>query len=236
MTNFASENRIAEIAAMIGDISRSAILCALMDGRAFTAGELASHAGISPQTASGHLSKLTDAGLISLLPQGRHRYYRISSPDVADVLESLSVLAASGPKRFRPPGPKDKALRQARSCYDHLAGHLAVTLAQNLEARGLVSLTGSAPSVSEEGRRFFCDFGVDLDRAAGHRRELCRACLDWSERRFHIGGRLGAGLLDRFVELNWLKRSADVRALTVTRAGEAGFAREFGYEFLGAAA
>lgn len=232
MTNFASENRLAEIAAMIGDVSRASILSALMDGRAFTAGELAASANISPQTASGHLAKLTDAGLISLWPQGRHRYYRIASGEVADVLESLSVLAAAGPKRFRAPGPKDANMRFARSCYDHLAGHLSVIVALHLEERGFIALQSGEARVSDEGRRFFCDFGIDMD-AEDHRRSVfCKACLDWSERRFHIGGRLGARLLDRFIDLNWLKRNADSRALTVTRAGEAGLARDFGYNAL----
>jgi DNA-binding transcriptional ArsR family regulator len=228
MNNFASENRIAEIAAMIGDVSRSAILCTLMDGRAFTAGELASYASVSAQTASGHLAKLMEAGLISVAQQGRHRYYRIASADVADVIESLAVLAAAGPKSFRLPGPKDKAMRLARSCYDHLAGQLAVSVAVTLEKRGFLSLQDGSATVSAEGRKYFCDFGLALDRDAPKRRVFCRACLDWSERRFHIGGQLGAELMDRLIELNWLKRGPQSRTLIVTRSGEAGFAREFG--------
>jgi DNA-binding transcriptional ArsR family regulator len=228
MFNFASENRIAEIAAMIGDVSRSAILCVLMDGRAFTAGELASFANISPPTASAHLGKLTAAGLITCLQQGRHRYYRIASSDVADVLEALSVMAAAGPKSFRAPGPKDQAMRRARSCYDHLAGHLAVTVADALERQGHIHLADGAASVSDSGRRFFCDFGLDLEALPSGRRELCRACLDWSQRRYHIGGRLGAALLEVFLDRQWLRRTQGSRGLTVTRAGEAGFAREFG--------
>lgn len=229
MSNFVSGTRIAEIGAVIGDVTRATILMTLMDGRAFSAGELAADAGVTPQTASAHLAKLSEAGLISVHQQGRHRYFRLASADVAELIETLSVLVASEPKRFRPTGPKDAAMRLARTCYDHLAGHLAVCVAESMEARGFLSLSEDGASLSAEGRRYVCEFGVDLDRAVARRRVFCKACLDWSERRFHIGGVLGAALLDRFIAIGWLRRATSGRSLTITRAGEAGFAREFGY-------
>ncbi|MET3612265.1 DNA-binding transcriptional ArsR family regulator [Rhizobium aquaticum] len=229
MSNFVSGTRIAEIGAVIGDVSRATILLTLMDGRAFSAGELAAEAGVTPQTASAHLAKLSEAGLIAVHQQGRHRYFKLASGDVAELIEVLSALIAAGPKRSRPTGPKDAAMRLARTCYDHLAGHLAVRVAESMEARGFIALSQDGASLSADGRRYVCDFGVDLEMHSMGRRALCRACLDWSERRFHIGGALGAGLLDRFIELGWLRRASSGRALTITRAGEAGFAREFGY-------
>ncbi len=229
MTNFVSANRIAEIGAVIGDVTRATILMTLMDGRAFSAGELAAESGVTPQTASGHLAKLTEAGLVTVHQQGRHRYFRLSSGDVAELIEGVSALIAAGPLRYRPTGPKDRAMRLARTCYDHLAGHLAVRVAENMEARGFISLSDGTAVLSKEGRRYVCDFGVDLENPAYCRRDLCRACLDWSERRFHLGGRLGSGLLDRFVALGWLRRMPGSRALLITRAGETGFAREFAF-------
>lgn len=229
MTNFVSPNRIAEIGAVIGDVTRATILMTLMDGRAFSAGELAAESGVTPQTASGHLAKLSEAGLVTAHQQGRHRYYRLASGDVAELIEGVSALIAAGPRRYRPTGPKDDAMRMARTCYDHLAGHLAVRVAESMAARGFISLSDGAAVLSNEGRRYVCDFGVDLESPTLRRRDLCRACLDWSERRFHLGGRLGAGLLDRFVALGWLRRMPGNRALVITRAGEAGFAREFSF-------
>lgn len=227
MSNFVSANRIAEIGAGIGDITRASILMTLMDGRAFSAGELAAESGVTPQTASGHLAKLSEAGLVSVHQQGRHRYYRLASGEVAELIEGVSALIAAGPKRYRPTGPKDRAMRLARTCYDHLAGHLAVRIAERMEARGFISISDGAAILHEEGRHFVCDFGVDLEGPSLGRRDLCRACLDWSERRFHLGGRLGAGLLDRFIALGWLRRAAGSRALLITGAGEVGFSSEF---------
>ena len=195
------------IAALVGDPARANMLTALMTGRALTASELAHQAGITPQTASSHLSKLEAGGLIEQEKQGRHRYYRLSDPDVAGVLEGLAGLAArAGHMRVRT-GPKDPALRRARICYDHLAGARGVAMFDSFRRRGFVegeeelALTG-------DGRNFLVALGLDVDQLAAHRRALCRACLDWSERRAHLGGALGAALLELMAERQWLRREA----------------------------
>ncbi len=228
MSNVASGNTIAEVAGLIGDPARANMLSALMGGQALTAGELARHAGVTAQTTSGHLGKLTEARLVTVEKQGRHRYYRLASPDVAQAIHALMALAASGPTRYHPIGPKDAALRLARTCYDHMAGRLAVALADALTGNGYVILADGAGLVTDEGRRFFCDFGIDLDEATRSKRPLCRTCLDWSERRPHLAGRIGATLLDRSLALGWIGRTAESRALRITRAGEVGFGGTFG--------
>jgi DNA-binding transcriptional ArsR family regulator len=227
MSNVASGNTIAEVASLIGDAARANMLSALMGGQALTAGELARHAGVSAQTTSGHLGKLAEAQLIAVEKQGRHRYYRLASPDVAHAIHALMAVAASGPKRYRPIGPRDEAMRLARTCYDHIAGRLAIALTDALVGKGYVLLADGAGLVTEEGQRFFCDFGIDLDEAVRSKRLLCRTCLDWSERRPHLAGRLGSALLDRALALGWVGRTAESRALRITRAGEAGFSGAF---------
>ncbi|MCB8838007.1 helix-turn-helix transcriptional regulator [Aurantimonas sp. VKM B-3413] len=226
MKSFASGLTLATTASLIGDVARANILCALSGGQALTAGELAESAGVSAQTASGHLSKLVDAGMISVVKQGRHRYFRLASPRVAELLETLMGAADLGPARHRPIGPKDEALRQARSCYDHMAGRFAVTLANLFEARGMVMLSDEGGYITEAGSAFFERLGLGLGngnagRGRESRRPLCRCCLDWSERRFHIGGRLGAALLSHAEREKWVVRVSGSRALRVTRAGEA---------------
>jgi len=227
MSNIASGNTIAEVAHLIGDVARANMLAALMGGQALTAGELANIAGVTPQTTSGHLAKMTDARLLAVEKQGRHRYFRIATPEVAHAVHALTAVAASGPKRHRPVGPKDEALRLARTCYDHLAGRLAVALADALVSNGAVVLEDGTGLVTDEGRRLFCDFGLDLKQPAASGRPLCRTCLDWSERRSHLAGRLGAGLLARAFDLGWVKRMPDSRALHLTPEGNAGFIRHF---------
>lgn len=226
-----SGNSIAEIAALMGDPARANILSALMDGRALTAGELSGFAGVSPQTTSGHLSKLVAAGLLSPEKQGRHRYFRLASPAIAGAMEALMVLAASGPVRHRPVGPKDEALRTARTCYDHIAGRLGTGIADALLARGHLLLDEGSGLVTATGHDFLCDFGIDMSVADGgsaSRRPLCRTCLDWSERRPHLAGRLGAAILERSLQLGWVARVPQARALRITRAGERGFDERFG--------
>lgn len=227
MTNFASGNAIAGVAALIGDAARANILSALMGGRALTAGELARHAGVTPQTTSGHLARLADAELIALEKQGRHRYYRLASPEVANAIHALTVVAAAGPRRHHPIGPRDEALRTARTCYDHLAGRLGVALADRLCERGHVTIADGAGLVTEEGARFLADFGIGLAAEGRSRRPLCRTCLDWSERRHHLAGQLGAALLDRLFTLKWVARIPESRALAVTNAGQRGLADVF---------
>ncbi len=227
MSTIASGNTIAEVASLIGDVARANILSALMDGRALTAGELSRQAGVGASTTSGHLSKLTQAELIALEKQGRHRYYRLASPEIAHAIEALMAVAATGPKRHRPVGPRDEALRTARTCYDHIAGRLGVALARSLCEHGHIVLTDGAGLVTDKGRQFFFDFGIDLDTVTRRNRPLCRTCLDWSERRPHLAGQLGANLLNRSIGLGWVARVPNSRALKITVAGRRGFSARF---------
>ncbi|WP_448189928.1 metalloregulator ArsR/SmtB family transcription factor [Azospirillum sp. sgz301742] len=231
MSSMVSGNTLAEVAAAIGDVARANILSALMDGRALTAGELAWHAGVSPQTTSGHLARLRQAGLIAEERQGRHRYHRLAGPEVAHAIEALMAVAAAGPQRHRPTGPRDEALRTARTCYDHLAGRLGVGLADALRERGHVVLADGAGRLTEAGGSFLAGtLGIDLTSGRGGR-PFCRTCLDWSERRPHLAGRLGAALCARCLELGWIERVRDSRAISVTEAGRRGFADAFGLSF-----
>jgi DNA-binding transcriptional ArsR family regulator len=217
--------RIASVAALIGDPGRANMLTALMDGRALTASELAGAAGVTLQTASGHLGRLVESGLLAVRKQGRHRYFRLSGPDVAEALEALMGLAQrTGAVRVRT-GPRDAALREARIYYDHLAGERGVSLLESLRRKGLVEgeqevvLTGP-------GQAFFTRLGVDLARLRKERRPICRLCLDWSERRAHLGGALGAALLDLMTERSWLRRE-EGRVLRFSPAGTREFRKAF---------
>jgi len=227
MSKIASGNAIAEIASLIGDPARANIILALMGGHALTAGELARSAGVTPQTTSGHLAKLTEARLVAVQKQGRHRYYRLASQEVAQTMQSLMVVAVAGPVRHHPIGPRDEALRIARTCYDHIAGRLAIALVDALSARDFIALNEDAALITEEGERFLVDFGLDLTAGKNAKRPLCRTCLDWSERRPHLAGRLGAALLFRLVELQWVRRMPDSRALNVTPEGRKGLVGVF---------
>lgn len=218
---------IAPIAALIGDPARANMLMALMDGRALTASELAQQAGVTLQTASGHLSKLEGAGLLVVEKQGRHRYFRLSGVEVAHAIETLEGVAAlTGAVRVRP-GPKDPALRKARVCYDHLAGERGVAALVRLRAKGLIVGDPDGMTITSRGRRFFTEFGIELDLLERGRRPLCLACLDWSERRHHLGGALGAALLTRFCALGWARREPD-RVVAFTPRGEKAFDAAFG--------
>ena len=222
---------IAMIAALVGDPARSNMLTALMTGRALTASELAHQAGVTPQTASSHLSKLEAGGLVEQEKQGRHRYFRLSDPDVAAVLEGLEGLAArAGHMRMRT-GPKDPALRHARVCYDHLAGDLGVHMLDSMKQQRLLRQRKQDIELTAEGERFLTDtLQISADALAHPRRPLCRACLDWSERRHHLAGTLGAALLTRFTELKWAMRdpAPGSRVVNFTRNGEKRFSALFG--------
>jgi len=222
---------ISMVASLVGDPARANMLTALMSGRALTASELAQEAGITPQTASSHLAKLEAGGLIEPEKQGRHRYYRLTGSDVAQVLEGLAGLAArAGHMRVRT-GPKDPALRRARICYDHLAGDLGVQMLDSLRKQRLVRQTKDAIELTGEGRRFFAEsLQIDADSLAHPRRPMCKACLDWSERRHHLAGTLGAAIMTRFTELNWAARdpTPGSRVVNFTRNGEKRFAALFG--------
>jgi DNA-binding transcriptional ArsR family regulator len=222
---------ISLVASLVGDPARANMLTALMSGRALTASELAQEAGITPQTASSHLSKLESGGLIEPEKQGRHRYYRLTGPEVGHVLEGLADLAArAGHMRVRT-GPKDPALRRARICYDHLAGDLGVQMLDSLRKQRMVRQSKDAIELTGEGKRFMAEsLQIDADTLAHPRRPLCKACLDWSERRHHLAGTLGAAIMTRFGELNWAARDATPgsRVVIFTRNGEKRFAALFG--------
>ena len=222
-----SAPQIAEVAALVGDPARANILCALLGGRALTATELAFAAGVSPQTTSGHLGKLSQARLVVLMKQGRHRYYRLAGPHIGQMLESIMSVALAGPPRFQPKSKLDDQMRHARTCYDHIAGVLGVGLAERMTERGLIILGDEGGEVTPAGSEFLSTLGIDLAGARERRRMFCRPCLDWTERRPHIGGAVGAALADRCFELKWIERRRDSRALTITAAGRRGLLEKF---------
>jgi DNA-binding transcriptional ArsR family regulator len=214
---------IARIGTLIGDPARANMLTALTGGRALTATELAQAAGVTLQTASSHLSKLEDGGIISQRKQGRHRYYALADTATASLLEGIMVFAASrGHLRHRP-GPKDPALRKARVCYDHLAGDYGVRMLDSFVQSGAIDAEGENLRLTDQGRDRLSEIGIDLDTLASSRRPLCKSCLDWSERRSHLAGTLGKALLSHFLEKGWARRSEDSRAILFTPSGERKF-------------
>jgi DNA-binding transcriptional ArsR family regulator len=211
---------ISIVAALIGDPARANMLMALMAGLALTVTELAHEAGVSLPTASEHLAKLERAGLVTTERQGRHRYFRLSGPDVVVALEGLMPVAArAGHLRTRT-GPRDPALRYARACYDHLAGDLAVKMFDTFLAREVLVRKGDAVSVTDKGRRFFAQRMIDIAALEKARRPLCRCCLDWSERRSHLGGALGAALFERMLAERWAIRNRGTRVVQFHGDGE----------------
>jgi len=218
---------IAEVASLVGDPGRANMLSALLDGRALTATELAYRAGVAPATASGHLAKLAAGRLVSVVAQGRHRYFRLASPDVARMLDGIMVVAAEFAPERRATPRVDPALREARTCYDHLAGRLGVALADALVEEGSIVLSDEAGEVTEAGRDSLARFGLPGERIGRTRRLFCRPCLDWSARRPHLAGVLSAARCARCEELGWISRSRDSRAVAVTAEGRRGFAERF---------
>lgn len=223
---------IVSIAALVGDQARCAMLTALMSGEALTATELSTEANVTRQTASSHLGKLAEAGLIVAEKQGRHRYFRLAAPDVASLLENLMGIAErTGATRVRP-GPRDPALRKARVCYDHLAGDLGVAMFDSLVKHKLISvesdkLQQSKLKITEEGISFFQQREFEVATSVKSRRPVCRACLDWSVRRHHLAGGLGAQILDHVLQRKWAKRIEGTRVIQFTRRGEAALRQEF---------
>lgn len=223
-----SDPNIAGTAALIGDPARANMLSALMDGRALTATELAAIGGVSAPTASAHLHKLAAGGLVAIEKQGRHRYYRLSNHDVAATLEALAVIAERAAPTLRRPGPKDAEMRRLRRCYDHLAGDIAIRLVGRWRGDGWLIEDDDSFALTDQGRDGFERLGVDVAGALAKRRGFARHCLDWSERRAHLGGALGAAVMARFIALDWVRPDAGARSMAITAAGRRGLADEFG--------
>jgi DNA-binding transcriptional ArsR family regulator len=219
---------IALVAALLGDPARANMLTALMDGQSLTAGELARHAGVTPQTASSHLARLVEGGLLQSRKQGRHSYYALADADVGAVLEGLMGLASrAGHQRVRT-GPKEPALRASRVCYDHMAGDMGVAMLDAMIADGRLAEDGEDLTLTRRGTAFAEDFGIDPAALRPGRRPVCKACLDWSVRRRHLAGTLGAALLTRIFELGWARREPDSRVVTFTAFGQTAFGEAFG--------
>jgi DNA-binding transcriptional ArsR family regulator len=227
------ERAASRIASAIGEPARSRILFCLMDGRARTSTELSAVADVGTSTASVHLDRLVKARLVRVAAEGRYRYYSLAGPEVAGVLEGLTAIAGAGRAQFVPSTPG--RLRQARSCYDHLAGSLGVRLHDRLLAMGWVSDTGKSGvyALSEAGRRGLSGIGIDADGLGGARRRFAYGCLDWSERRCHLAGSLGAAILELMLRKKWLLREHQGRGLALSSFGRREFRRAFGLEIAG---
>ena len=210
---------LAAVAGLLGEPARTRMVTALLTGRALTAKELACVAGVTAATASSHLSRLVAGDLIAMQRQGRCHYYRLRSAEVARAIEGLMTVATAPANEWRPGHRVAPALRQARMCYDHLAGRLGVSVCDMMLRRRYVVLSDGGGEVTGAGERFLAGLGVDLRAARGKKRHYCRACLDWTERRHHVSGAIGAALADAFLERGWIARIPDSRALTITASG-----------------
>lgn len=218
---------ISRIASLIGDPARANILSALTSGKALTATELAQEAGVTVQTASSHLAKLADGGLITPRKSGRHKYFSLASEEVAQVLEALMGLAAGAGHLRRRPGPRDPALREARICYNHLAGDRGVQIYDSLMSRGFLTHESEALVLTEPGAQFITSLGLDLSSLPSPRAPMCRDCLDWSERRAHLAGRLGRGLFTHMERLGWIARENSSRVVVFSATGRTAFDNAF---------
>jgi DNA-binding transcriptional ArsR family regulator len=222
---------MAAVAALVGDPARANMLAAMLDGRAHTATELAHLAGIAAPTASGHLAKLSRAKLITVVPQGRHRYYRLASAEIGRMLESIMVVAGELAPAARRATPRiDPALRRARTCYDHIAGELGVAIADGLVESGVIDLTVDGAAVTETGRATLQAVGITLDGPRRSKRVYCRPCLDWSERRPHIAGTLGTAPLDRALATGLVRRRKGSRVLDIHDGDSTNALRRLGFE------
>lgn len=226
-----TDPNVSEIASLIGDPGRTAMLLALLDGADLPASELAYRAGVSPQAATAHLKKLVGAGLLAVRPAGRHRLFRLASADVAHALETLATLARPAKVVALHQSSAAARLHEARSCYDHLAGRLGVAITERLIERRALRRSDEEFTLTTSGLRFFEEFGVDVAAARASRRRFARACLDWTERRPHLGGSLGASLLDAFFARRLVARNATDRSLRITPEGRSILARELRLDF-----
>jgi DNA-binding transcriptional ArsR family regulator len=221
-----AEPDLATVATLIGDPARAAMLAALLGGQVRPAGELAACARISPQTASSHLSKLVAGGLLRVTTAGRHRYYQLQGPEVGAALEALAAIAPQARVRSLRESEAARALRFARTCYDHLAGVVGVVVTQGLLDQGLLSADTQSYRISAAGTAWFGRWGIDLAQLEKTRRSFAKPCLDWSERHYHLAGALGAALTQALFERGWLARVAGSRAVRVTEAGRNGLQQE----------
>ena len=229
---------IVPAASLLAEPTRAAMLTALLDDRPLAAGELARLAGVSPATASAHLARLLHGGLVTVISQGRHRYYRLAGPEIAAVMEALAHLSPVTPVRSLRQSQDAAALAEARTCYDHLAGRAGVALLDALLARGLLAApqahTGPARfEVTVDGLATLDAFGIDIGALERARRRFAGACLDWTERKPHLNGALGAAITDRLLSLRWIERGSRRRAVKVTPAGAEGLAATFGWSIEG---
>ncbi|WP_163527219.1 ArsR/SmtB family transcription factor [Halobacillus ihumii] len=222
---------VAEVASILGEPSRSLILTSLMDGRFHTATELAYMAGIKQQTASFHLSKLMKANLIVMEKHGRHRYYQITDGEVAQILESFLTLSRPPEVRSLKQSNQMKTLKSGRTCYDHLAGELGVSLTESMVQEGLIEKADKEFMVSSKGEKFFAEFGLDISTLREKRRSFSRVCLDWSERQHHLAGALGHAIAIKLFEMNWIERIPSSRAVKVTEKGKEGLKKQFNMKF-----
>jgi len=219
---------IAEIAGLVGEPARATMLSALLDGRALTATELACAARVTPQTASTHLAKLAEAGLVAPIRDGRYRYFRLASPRVAQMLDGIMAVALENRPRYRPLSRQARELSAARICYDHLAGRLSVDLTDSLITHEYIVVGDEAAEITPTGIRFLTEFGIDRSALSSKRRHFCRLCLDWTERRPHIAGAVGAALTKRCFDLRWTESMKHSGAVIVTASGKRGFLETFG--------
>ncbi len=221
---------LTHIARTIGDATRARMLTLLMDGRATTAKELAYRSGVDPATATSHLQRLQSGGLVSVVLQGRHKFFCLSTPEVGQLMETMMVVARQQIQPTSAPAKAEEPIRSARFCYDHLAGKLGIRITQSLLARNLLLEQADRYEITVAGEEWFYGFGIDLTLLRRHRRKLAYPCLDWSERAFHLAGSLGAALAQRMLELQWIVREERARVVRLTEVGEEQMAKELGIE------
>lgn len=221
------EDKFVSTASLLCEPSRAKIVWNLLDGRAYTAGELALASNLSPTSVSNHLSKLLIGEIVKVDIQGRHRYYSFANEEVAYVVESIATLT-KGKKTSKPEKHLNKNdIKFCRTCYDHLAGKVGVLIVDKLVSRKIIELKDKTFIVTNNGNAFFSDFGLDLIELQKQKRYFSKACLDWSERKYHLAGALGAAILDRMLQLDWVRRTKNSRAIIITSIGQSGLRDKF---------
>ncbi|MGF2413790.1 MAG: ArsR/SmtB family transcription factor [Ferruginibacter sp.] len=221
------ENQFKQIASLIGDPTRATIMWTLMDGKAFTATELAITANTTPQNISMHLTKLLNAELLAVETQGRHKYYRFSRKEIAYAIEAMVNLIPHADALQKINTENTPAIKHCRTCYDHLAGKVGVSIADSLLQQKIIKNSTNGFELSKKGEIWFSDFGIDIISLKKQRRLFLRSCLDWSERRHHIAGSLAAALLDKMLLSDWVRRTKNSRAIVITSKGQLNFNSKF---------